>query len=162
MSTQTSFVRQIAFVLMAHASRVLPPARAAWGEAMKNELGHIENDFEAVKWAAGCVAAGYLERSNERSFGVILRKPSAILPVAMSLTALMAVLVSVAIFGVVHESDEGTTAHIWQLLMAGQMPILAFFAIKWLPLAPKQTLLVLALQVTAALAAMAPVFLLKL
>lgn len=79
MSAKISFTRKIAFVLMAHASRVLPPARAAWGEAMKNEFEHIENDSEAVKWAAGCVAAGYLERSNERSFGVILRKPSAFL-----------------------------------------------------------------------------------
>lgn len=67
----------------------------------------------------------------------------------MSITALMAVLVSVTIFGVVHESDEGATAHIWQLFMAGQMPILAFFSIKWLPRAPRQTLLVLALQLTA-------------
>ena len=29
--------------------------------------------------------------------------------------------------------DEGTIAHLWQLLMAGQLPVLAFFAIKWLP-----------------------------
>ncbi len=35
--------------------------------------------------------------------------------------------------GLVREPDEGTIAHLWQLLMAGQMPFLAFFAIKWLP-----------------------------
>jgi hypothetical protein len=46
--------------------------------------------------------------------------------------------------------------------MAGQMPVLAFFAIKWLPRAPKQTLYVLALQVVAALSSLAPVFFLKL
>jgi hypothetical protein len=40
---------------------------------------------------------------------------------------------------VVHEADEGTLAHLWQLL-AGQIPVLAFFAIKWLPRAPTQTL----------------------
>ena len=80
----------------------------------------------------------------------------------MSLAALADVVVSIAIFGVAHETDEGTAAHIWQLLMAGQMPILAFFAVKWLPRAPRQTLYVLALQTSAALAAMAPVFLLHL
>jgi len=36
--------------------------------------------------------------------------------------------------------------------------VLAFFAIKWLPRAPKSTLAVLALQAGAVLAAMAPVF----
>jgi hypothetical protein len=96
------------------------------------------------------------------SFGTIIRQPSAFLPVAMSLTALAMVLGFLAINGVVHQADEGAEAHIWQLLMAGQMPIMAFFAIKWLPRAPRQTLPVLALQVGAALASMAPVFLLHL
>ena len=54
-----------------------------------------------------------------------------------------------------------TEAHIWQLLMAAQIPIMAFFAIKWLPRAPKEALTVLLLQLGAALAAAAPVFLLK-
>jgi hypothetical protein len=64
--------------------------------------------------------------------------------------------------GIVRDSDEGTTAHIWQLLMAGQMPLLLFFAVKWLPRAPRQTLYVLAVQVLAVLAAMAPVYFLGL
>jgi hypothetical protein len=64
----------------------------------------------------------------------------------MSLSALALVLGHVAIYGVVHEADEGTPAHLWQLLMAGQLPILAYFAIKWLPQAPRHTLYVLALQ----------------
>jgi len=77
---------------------------------------------------------------------------------AMSLTGLVLVLGHIATYGAVREADEGATAHIWQLLMAGQMPVLAFFAIKWLPRAPKQSLYVLALQAGAALASMAPVF----
>jgi len=92
----------------------------------------------------------------------LTRKPSAFLPMTMSLTALAVVIAHVSIFGVTHEADEGTAAHIWQLLMAGQMPVLAFFAIKWLPRAPKQTLCVLALQAGAALASIAPVFFLNL
>jgi hypothetical protein len=92
----------------------------------------------------------------------MIKRPSAFVPVAMSLAALATVLFHVAKFGVVREPDEGTAAHIWQLLMAGQMPIIAFFAIKWLPRAPKETLAVLAPQIGAVLAALAPVFLLKL
>jgi len=77
---------------------------------------------------------------------------------AISLAALAIVLGHAAIFGVVHEADEGTAAHIFQLLMVAQVPIVAFFAVKWLPRAPRQTLQVLALQADAALAAFAAVF----
>lgn len=96
------------------------------------------------------------------SFGAVLRHPSAFVPLAMSLTALAMVLGYLAVYGAAHQTDEGTIAHLWQLLMAGQMPILAFFAIKWLPRAPKQTLYVLALQAGAVFASVAPVFLLNL
>ena len=92
----------------------------------------------------------------------MLRQPSAFVPVAMSLAALATVLIHLARFGVTHEADEGAAAHIWQLLMAAQMPVIGFFAIKWLPQAPKEATVVLALQVTAVLAALAPVFILKL
>jgi hypothetical protein len=92
----------------------------------------------------------------------LLKKPSAFSPVAMSLAALATVLVVLATSGIPRGGDEGTPAHIWQLLMAAQAPIVAYFAITWLPRAPKQALSVLALQVLAALAALAPVFLLKL
>ena len=87
-----------------------------------------------------------------------IKQPSAFLPLAMSLAALALVLGHAAIFGVVHEADEGTAAHIFQLLMAAQVPIVAVFALKWLPRAPRQALQVLALQAGAALAAMAAVF----
>ena len=92
----------------------------------------------------------------------LLKQPSAFLPVAMSLAALATVLVHVAAFGAAREADEGTAAHIWQLLMVAQVPIVALFAIKWLPDAPRQALPILALQAGAMLAALAPVFLLGL
>jgi hypothetical protein len=92
----------------------------------------------------------------------IMKNPSAWFPMAMSLAALAVVLGHVAMFGVAREADEGTAAHIWQILMAAQVPIVAFFAIKWLPRTPRQALLVLALQGGAALAALAPVFFLNL
>ena len=90
----------------------------------------------------------------------VLKHPSAFLPVAMSLVALSTVLLFIASHGAASQPDEGAAAHIWQLLMAAQVPIAIFFAIKWVPQAPRHALLVLGLQVGAALAAMAPVLLL--
>jgi hypothetical protein len=46
--------------------------------------------------------------------------------------------------------------------MAGQIPVIAFFAIKWLPRTPRQAIFVLTLQAVAVLAAAAPVFFLNL
>jgi hypothetical protein len=80
----------------------------------------------------------------------------------MSFTALALVLLHLAIYGVVRETDEGTVAHLWQILMAGQMPIVVLFVIRWLPRAPRQALAVLALQVGAGLASVAPIFFLNL
>jgi hypothetical protein len=91
-----------------------------------------------------------------------LKRPSAFIPIAMSFAALSLVLGHVAFFGTAHEADEGAAAHLWQLLMAGQIPVIAFFAVRWLPRTPSQALLVLVLQLVAGLAAAAPVFLLKL
>ncbi len=88
----------------------------------------------------------------------MLKRPSAVIPLAMSFAALALVLVHIARFGMVHESDEGTSAHLFQLLMAGQVPVVAFFVIKWLPRNPKQALAVLALQAGFALAAFAALF----
>ncbi|MGQ0648111.1 MAG: hypothetical protein ACT4P7_11100 [Gemmatimonadaceae bacterium] len=96
------------------------------------------------------------------TFSTIMKHPSAFLPVAMSTAALLLVLITVARFGVVHEADEGTAAHIWQLLMGMQLPVVMWFAVVWLPRAPRQAVYVLALQVGAGLAALAPVFILGL
>ena len=115
-----------------------------------------------VVWSAVCErifpTQGGKMNQPAYSFGKMIKNPSAFIPVAMSLTALALVLGHIAIYGVAREADEGATAHLWQLLMAGQMPVLAFFAIKWLPKAPRPTLGVLALQAGAVLASMAPVF----
>ena len=92
----------------------------------------------------------------------MLRQPSALIPLAMSVAAIGLVLGHTAFFGVAREPDEGAAAHLWQILMAGQIPVIAFFALRWLPRAPRQALIVLALQCFAGLAAAAPVFFLKL
>ena len=92
----------------------------------------------------------------------MLKQPSAFIPIALSLAALGTVIVHVALFGVARESAEGTAARLWQLLMVAQVPAVAFFAVRWLPATPRAALQVLALQVGAALAALAPVFFLGL
>jgi hypothetical protein len=89
-----------------------------------------------------------------------IKRPSAFLPIAFSLLALATVAIHVARFGTAREPDEGTAAHLWQLLMAAQVPLIAYFAIRWLPQEPKPASVVLALQASAAIAALAPVYLL--
>jgi len=59
---------------------------------------------------------------------VSLRRSSLI----MSVVAIAIVYGHAAVFGIVHEADEGTPAHIFQLLIALQIPIVAFFAVSWL------------------------------
>jgi hypothetical protein len=90
-----------------------------------------------------------------------IKQPSAFIPIAMSIAALLTVLYHLARFGIARETDEGAAAHIWQLLMAGQLPVMVFYAVRWLPRAPRTALQILAVQLGAALAALAPVYLLS-
>jgi len=93
------------------------------------------------------------------TFGAVTRQPSALVPLALSVTALLMVLGAVAMnHGPIHETDEGAVAHIWQILMALQLPTLLYFAIKWLRRAPRPTLKVMALQAGVVLANLAVVF----
>ena len=95
-------------------------------------------------------------------FAALIRRPTAALPLAMSGAALAVVIVHLALFGTARQADEGAAAHLWQLLMALQLPIVALFAVQWLPRSPRTALRVLVLQIAAMLVAMAPVFLLGL
>lgn len=90
----------------------------------------------------------------------VLRRPSAFLPIVMSIGALAIIVVVLMTNGAAPQVDEGAAAHSWQLLMAAQVPIILFFAAKWGPRTPRQAGQVLALQIGAAITAAAPVFLL--
>ena len=98
------------------------------------------------------------------SYSVLLKQPSAFVPLLMSLIALSLVGIAVAVHGVhgVRQPDEGAFAHLWQLMMAGQLPFIAWFALQWLPRSPRDAVPVLVLQAIAGIAAAAPVFLLGL
>ena len=91
----------------------------------------------------------------------LLKRPTAVLPIAMSLAALALVIGYAAIVGVIHHTDEGAPARLFQLLLLAQLPIMAMFAIRWLPRAPKQALLVLGIQLLAATLAVGTVLLLE-
>ena len=93
---------------------------------------------------------------------MLLRQPSAFLPVTMSAIALATVLTHVAVYGAAREADEGTAAHVFQLLIVAQLPIVAYFAIKFVSRTPRPALIVLIIQACAGLAALAPVFFLHL
>lgn len=87
-----------------------------------------------------------------------LKQWSAWLPIAISVFLLGLVWRYVVVHGVAGEADEGTEAHLFQLLMPVQLAVMAFFALTWLPRAPRPTLVVLALQVAAAIAVLASVY----
>lgn len=93
----------------------------------------------------------------------LIRVPSAWIPLVMSASALALVLGYLLITGIpqVPEEDEGTAAHLFQLLMGGQIPIIAYFAFRWLPKKPKETIQILALQFLAGVIAFTPVYLLE-
>ena len=91
------------------------------------------------------------------SVGALMRRPSAFLPIAMSLAALALLLSYVATHGVARQEDEGAAAHLFQLLMVAQVPLVGYFALWWLPRAPRHAAVILALQLCAGLAALAPV-----
>jgi len=91
----------------------------------------------------------------------LLRSPTAFVPLLLSAVALALVLVWVALFGVARNADEGAPARLFQLLMGLQLLIIAAFAVEWLPRAPRPALLVLALQLGAALLPLATIIVLE-
>lgn len=91
-----------------------------------------------------------------------MKRPTAYVPVAMSALALAIVLGHVLIYGAAREADEGTAAHLFQLLLVAQLPIILVFAIRWLPVNRREALSTLAIQAGAALLALLPVFVLGL
>ena len=72
-----------------------------------------------------------------------------------SLVGLASLMVYGAITGFVREVDEGTAVHLWQLLMAAQLPLGVFFAAAWLPHAPRWAWAGLALQTAVVIANLA-------
>jgi len=87
----------------------------------------------------------------------LFREWSALVPIAMSLAGLAMVLLFGLIVRPAPQADEGAPARIFQLLMTLQLPVVAFFAIRWLPGRPRAALPVLIVQGIAWLAAVGAV-----
>jgi hypothetical protein len=75
----------------------------------------------------------------------------------MSALALATVLLHAAIYGVAPEPDEGAAAHIFQLLITAQVPIVAYFAWRWVRRSPARHGVTLAMQVVLGVGALAAV-----
>ncbi|HEU4671010.1 MAG TPA: hypothetical protein VFR91_09885 [Dyella sp.] len=80
----------------------------------------------------------------------------------MSLAALAVVLGYLVLSGPARQPDEGAAAHLFQLLVVGQVPFVAYFAFRWMPRAPARGLRVLGLQMLALAVAILPVALFRL
>ena len=80
------------------------------------------------------------------------------LPLAISIFLLALAARYVAMHGVVSQADEGTEAHLFQLLMPVQLQVMGYFALTWLPRGPRLAVPVLALQAAAAAAVLVAVY----
>jgi hypothetical protein len=85
------------------------------------------------------------------------KKLSAWSPVIMSIGALVLVGVQIAMHGTQPVRDEGALAHLWQLLVLGQVPIIGFFVFRWLRAYPRQGATILVAQLLAAASTLVPV-----
>ena len=143
---------------------------SAWRDRYGDELDALIED-EGSGWGiiANVARNALLERFRPSDLGAramaypanvtaFVKKPSAAIPIIMSAAALAVVLTAVAMFGARPEPDEGAAAHIFQILIAGQLPFLAWFAFHWLRRDFKSALSVIALQVAAIAVALFPVW----
>ncbi|MDQ6859092.1 MAG: hypothetical protein M3Z65_08875 [Chloroflexota bacterium] len=87
-----------------------------------------------------------------------LRHWSAWLPLAIPLFLLLLGLRHVVLYGPVGEADEGTEAHLFQLLMPVQLFAIVYFAFTWLPRARRDAMVMLVLHVAATFALLAAVY----
>ncbi|HZC38684.1 MAG TPA: hypothetical protein VE221_08425, partial [Sphingomicrobium sp.] len=143
----------------------------AWRKRYGDEMDELLRDGCGWRDAVDIVKAAAVERllyssrmgartmrAYPGNIAVLVRKPSAMIPIVMSVAALAVVLIAIAISGTKRQPDEGAAAHVWQLLMAGQLPFLAWFGLHWLRREFKAALWVLMLQLLAFAAALFPVW----
>ena len=89
---------------------------------------------------------------------VLVGQPSGYIPMLFSSVALGAALFGIASTAGARQADEGVAAHVFQLLIVAQVPIIAYFVIRWARGRSWATLTVVAGQVLAIASAMAPVW----
>ncbi|MFA5954484.1 MAG: hypothetical protein WC817_03060 [Patescibacteria group bacterium] len=92
----------------------------------------------------------------------LLKKPSAWIPIVIPLLFFAYIVIAISFFEIVREKDEGVGAHLFQLWLLIEPFMVGYFAIRWLPRAPKQAVTILVIQVLAALLPISTVFAFKL
>ena len=88
----------------------------------------------------------------------LIKKPSAWVPIVLPFIFFAYLVIYISIFGIVRQEDEGTGAHLFQLWLVLEPFMLGFFALKWFKSARKETLIILAIQIIAALLPVSVVF----
>lgn len=144
----------------------------AWRERYGDELSDLIADrpldwpliFDVARGAAGAhwlqvsTSGEKIMLAQAHDGRTFVRTPSAYLPIMMSLVACGLVLASVAVFGARHDADEGAAAHLFQLLVAGQVPVILWFAVRGRRAFARQAVAILGLQVAAIGIALLPVW----
>jgi len=137
------------------------PFRERFGESMEQAFADLRRErstgpgwFGPVVRAFVDTTVGILkEHGSAGHLRSLIRTPGAWLPIAISLTALVEVLVYAAwaeANGVVSSGDEGAPARIFQMLMLGQALVIVVFAARWLPRAPRPATMIIAIQLLVA------------
>lgn len=85
-------------------------------------------------------------------------RPSGFIPLLCSFAALTTVFVALASAAGARHADEGAAAHIFQLLIFAQIPMLVFFGLRWARKATWAALTILVAQIIAIGVAIAPVW----
>lgn len=89
----------------------------------------------------------------------MLKYPSAWIPLV--LTALILCVFALSFTGALPPDptgDEGIAAHLFQMWLVLEVITIAFFALKWLAVKPKEALMILGLQIVLALIPLSIVF----
>ena len=88
----------------------------------------------------------------------LIKRPSAWLPMGMSV-AILALLISVlATVGAVQQADEGAAAHLFQFWLVLESSMIVFFGFKWVPEVPREAQWIMAAQIVLALIPISIVF----
>ncbi|WP_157437309.1 hypothetical protein [Actinoplanes subtropicus] len=132
-----------------------------FGDLCGERVAAERSPLPVVSWMFLETGIGILrENLATMRMSLMIRKPSAWLPIVLPLAVLTFVLGHVAMYGIVTTGDEGTPAHIFQLWVLLQVLAVAVFAAKWLPRAPRAAATILVLQVASAAIPMGTVFVL--
>jgi hypothetical protein len=134
-----------------------------FGDLCRERVTTGRSPWPVASWMFLETGTGIL-RENVASMrmGLMIRKPTAWLPIVLPLAMVAFVLSWIAMFGVVHSKDEGTPAHIFQLWVVVQLVAVLVFAAKWLPRAPRPATAILALQIVSSALPVGIVFILGL